>query len=83
MTATLDILEHIARGRGPSQALLALGYSGWGPGQLESEIARNAWLTAEGSRDIVFAADNSSKWARALRTLGIDPVMLSSGAGRA
>lgn len=83
MTATLDILEHIARGGGPSQALLALGYSGWGPGQLESEIARNGWLTAEGSRDIVFAADNSSKWARALRTLGIDPVMLSSDAGRA
>jgi putative transcriptional regulator len=83
MTATLDILEHIARGGGPAQALLALGYAGWGPGQLEGEIARNGWLTAEASRDIVFAADNASKWARALKTLGIDPIMLSSDAGRA
>lgn len=83
MTATLDILEHIAGGDGPAQALLALGYSGWGPGQLEGEIARNGWLTAEASPEIVFSADNGSKWGRALKTLGVDPILLSAEAGRA
>ena len=83
MTATLDILEAIARGEGPSEALLALGYSGWGPGQLEAEIARNDWLTADVSGDLVFAPDNAGKWTRALKSLGVDPVMLSATAGRA
>jgi putative transcriptional regulator len=83
MTATLDILEAIARGEGPSQALLALGYSGWGPGQLEAEIARNDWLTADVAEDLVFAPDNAGKWTRALKSLGVDPVMLSPSAGRA
>lgn len=83
MTATLDILEHIARGDGPSRAFLALGYSGWGPGQLEAEIARNGWLTAEASPEIVFGADNAGKWGKALKSLGIDPILLSSDAGRA
>jgi putative transcriptional regulator len=83
MTATLDVLEALARGRGPASALLALGYAGWGPGQLEGEIARNDWLTAEASADLVFAADDGGKWAGALRRMGIDPVSLSSQAGRA
>jgi putative transcriptional regulator len=83
MTATLDILEHIAGGDGPSKAFLALGYSGWGPGQLEHEIARNGWLTAAASPEIVFGADNSGKWGMALKSLGIDPILLSSDAGRA
>jgi putative transcriptional regulator len=83
MTATLDVLEALARGRGPASALLALGYAGWGPGQLEGEIARNDWLTAEASAELVFAADDGAKWARALRGMGIDPVSLSAQAGRA
>ena len=83
MTATLDILEALAQGTGPAQALLALGYAGWGPGQLEAEIGRNDWLTAETSGDLIFAPDNAAKWTRALKTLGVDPVSLSSTAGRA
>ena len=83
MTATLDILEALARGAGPEQALLALGYSGWGPGQLEAEVARNDWLTAPAPEGLVFAADNATKWTAALRGMGIDPLTLSAAAGRA
>ena len=83
MTATLDILEALAKGEGPASALLALGYSGWGPGQLEAEIGRNDWLTAKASAQLIFSADDGAKWAGALRGMGIDPVSLSSTAGRA
>ena len=83
MTATLDVLEALARGEGPHRALLALGYSGWGPGQLEGEIARNDWLTAEAEPALVFGEDDGGKWAGALRGLGIDPITLSPSAGRA
>lgn len=83
MTATLDVLEALARGEGPHKALLALGYSGWGPGQLEDEIARNDWLTAEAEPALIFGADDGGKWGAALRTMGIDPITLSPAAGRA
>lgn len=83
MTATQDILTALAQGEGPGAALLALGYSGWGPGQLEAEIARNDWLTAEAEPGLVFSADDSAKWTGALRQLGIDPITLSPSAGRA
>ncbi len=83
MTATLDVLEAIARGDGPSDALLALGYAGWGPGQLESEILQNGWLTCEASSEIVFGQDADIKWSAALASLGVDALMLSSEAGRA
>ena len=83
MTATLDILEALANGAGPTSALLALGYSGWGPGQLEAEIGRNDWLTAEASAELIFSDDDGRKWAGALRGMGIDPISLSSVAGRA
>lgn len=83
MTATLDILEALARGGGPSRALLALGYSGWGPGQLEGEIRRNDWIVADAPADLVFSADDGGKWAAVLRRAGIDPVSLSGTAGRA
>ncbi|MCU0816065.1 MAG: YqgE/AlgH family protein [Cypionkella sp.] len=83
MTATLDILEALARGEGPGSALLALGYSGWGPGQLEGEIARNDWLVCDAAPTLVFAADDGTKWTGALRSMGIDPLTLSASAGRA
>jgi len=83
MTATLDILEAIARGEGPRASLLALGYAGWGPGQLEDEIARNGWLTCEAPPDLVFSERNDQKWHGALRTLGVDPQTLSATSGRA
>lgn len=83
MTATTDILEALASGGGPDSALLALGYAGWGPGQLEDEILRNDWLTADAPADLVFAADDGGKWGAALRRMGIDPMSLSAAAGRA
>jgi len=83
MTATLDVLEAIAEGRGPSDALLALGYAGWGPGQLEQEILQNGWLTCDASSELVFGDDDSGKWTAALAALGVDALMLSSEAGRA
>ncbi|MGB3316877.1 MAG: YqgE/AlgH family protein [Albidovulum sp.] len=83
MTATIDILNAIAAGEGPSSSLLALGYAGWGPGQLENEILRNGWLTCDAAPELVFSDQNDSKWSKALRTLGVDPISLSSTAGRA
>ena len=83
MTATQDILSDLAQGGGPSQALLALGYTGWGPGQLEGEIARNDWLTASAPQGLIFAAEDGAKWGLALRSMGIDPLSLSAVSGRA
>ncbi len=83
MTATLDVLEDIARGRGPKSSMLALGYSGWGPGQLEGEIAGNGWLSCDPRPEILFGRANEHKWTAALRVLGIDPLLLSSQGGRA
>ncbi|MAY31713.1 MAG: hypothetical protein CMM86_03835 [Rhodovulum sp.] len=83
LTATLDILEDMAHGGGPHSALLALGYAGWGPGQLEDEISDNGWLTAEASPETVFARDNDAKWEMALHSLGIEPSLLSGSAGHA
>lgn len=83
MTATLDILEEIAAEKGPDQALMMLGYAGWGPGQLENEIASNGWLTADASVPLVFQVPARDKWAAALESLGIDPITLSAVAGHA
>ena len=84
LSASTDILRAIANGTGPRQFLLALGYAGWGPGQLEGEIAQNAWLTCASSRALVFDADpGEHQWQDALKSMGIDPVSLSSVAGRA
>jgi putative transcriptional regulator len=83
MTATLDILRAMAKEEGPSSALLALGYSGWGAGQLEREIASNGWLHCPADDSILFDGDIESKYDRALRKIGIDPAMLSGQAGRA
>lgn len=83
MTATINVLEALASGGGPGKALLALGYSGWGPGQLEAEIARNDWLTCDAPEGLLFAPDDGAKWSAALRGMGIDPLTLSAAAGRA
>lgn len=83
MTATRDVLEDIALGRGPHSALLALGYSGWGPGQLESEIKANGWLTCDADHGLVFGNDDDAKWDKALKSLGVDALLLSDTAGRA
>lgn len=83
MTATLDILEDIASGKGPKQAILALGYAGWGPGQLESEFQANGWLVGEAEPEIVFLEDAEAKWTAALKAMGVDAIALSSAAGHA
>ena len=83
MTATLDILEDLASGRGPLNSTLVLGYSGWGAGQLEDEIGMNGWLTTEASSKLVFDVPDDEKWEAALATLGVDPLILSADSGRA
>jgi putative transcriptional regulator len=83
LTATVDILKAIAKGRGPKHAILALGYAGWAPGQLETEIQDNGWLHCDADPDLIFGDDVGEKYARALRKIGIDPGMLSNEAGHA
>ena len=83
LTATVDILRDIAQGEGPHARLLALGYAGWGPGQLDEEIQENAWLHVPADPGIVFSDQLDEKWDRAIAELGFDPSLLSSEAGRA
>ena len=83
LTATLDILKAIARGNGPASAILALGYAGWAPGQLEQEIQQNGWLHCAADAELIFGRDTDTKYEKALRKIGIDPAMLSSEAGHA
>ena len=83
LTATLDILKAIARGDGPRSAILALGYAGWAPGQLENEIQHNGWLHCPADSDLIFGQDVSAKYSKALKKLGVDLAMLSSEAGHA
>ena len=86
LTATIDILKDMAVGLGPQQSLMALGYAGWGPGQLDTEIQSNGWLHVEADSGLVFDQDLDSKWERAIQKLGISPAMLgrlSEDAGHA
>ena len=83
LTASLDVLKAIAEGNGPREGLLALGYAGWGPGQLDAEIQQNAWLSVPADETIVFDGDHDTKWRRALGKLNIDPLLLSGAAGHA
>ena len=83
LTANIDIVRAIAAGRGPNRKLLALGYAGWGPGQLDQEIQANGWLSVPSDDEIVFGADNPAKWTAALGKLGVDIEKLSGFAGRA
>jgi putative transcriptional regulator len=83
LTATIDILKAIASGTGPHQAILALGYAGWSPGQLESEIQANGWLNCPADPDLLFDPDLDSKYMRALAKIGIDPSHLVNDSGHA
>jgi putative transcriptional regulator len=83
LTATLEILRAIAEGRGPDRALLALGYAGWAPGQLEFEIQANGWLNSPADRALLFDDDVDGKYDRALAKIGVEPAMLSMDAGHA
>lgn len=83
LTATIDILRAMARGSGPDKALLALGYAGWAPGQLENEIQHNGWLHCPADPELIFDDDIESKYYRALRKIGIDPSHLVNDSGHA
>jgi putative transcriptional regulator len=83
LTATLDILKAIARGTGPASAVLALGYAGWSPGQLENEMQQNGWLHCSADPDLIFGMDIEAKYDRALLKIGVRPGMLSSEVGHA
>lgn len=83
LTSSKDVLEAVAQGVGPDRLMVTLGYAGWGPGQLESEIARNAWLTVKADHTVIFDTPVSQRLNRAYGLLGIDPAFLSSTAGHA
>ncbi len=83
VTASLEIVQDIAQGKGPERLLLALGYSGWGTGQLEEELRQNGWLTLPADETILFSPDLESKWDRAFAKIGIHPSMLSGTVGHA
>jgi len=83
LTASIDILRDIAKGTGPDKALLALGYTGWAPGQLESEIQANGWLHCAADSELIFDPEVDRKYNRALVKIGIDPSRLVSDAGHA
>jgi putative transcriptional regulator len=83
LTATLEILKAIAAGHGPASSLLALGYAGWAPGQLETEIQANGWLNCPAAPEVIFDADLDAKYERAMAMIGIDPSRLTAQAGHA
>jgi putative transcriptional regulator len=83
LTSSKDVLESVAKGEGPLDVVVALGYAGWGAGQLEDEIAQNAWLTVQGDAKILFESPASERQHLAFDLLGIDPNLMSSNAGHA
>lgn len=83
VSATVEILEAIASGHGPEQVMMALGYSGWGAGQLEEEVKNNGWLTAPADEDLLFGLDLERKWQKSLAKIGISPALLSDEFGHA
>ena len=83
MTASTEILQALIDGKGPNKSIVALGYAGWGPGQLDAEIQSNAWLSVESDLELVFSAKTAEKWDMALEKIGVNPALLSTEAGRA
>lgn len=83
LSATVEILQAVAQGQGPERAMMALGYTGWGAGQLDAEIKSNTWLTAAADDIILFDRDLDTKWERALAKIGVSATMLSGEAGHA
>jgi putative transcriptional regulator len=83
MTGTIDILRAIADGRGPSQWIVALGYAGWGEGQLDEEMTRHGWFPARGEPKILFETPTDERWGAAFKAEGIDPRLLASETGAA
>ncbi|MGI9291738.1 MAG: YqgE/AlgH family protein [Gammaproteobacteria bacterium] len=83
VTTSRDILNDVASGQGPGRLLMALGYAGWGAGQLEEEIRQNAWLTVPATSSLVFETPYEKRWVAAAASIGVDPASLSLHAGNA
>ncbi len=83
LTGSLDVLRAIAAGEGPAQWLIALGYAGWAPGQLENEMRHHGWHAATGRAEILFGTPTERRWHAAWQAEGIDPALLSTTTGRA
>jgi len=83
MTASTEILQALIDGNGPNKSIIALGYAGWGPGQLDTEIQSNAWLSVQSDPELIFSDKTSEKWDMALEKIGVDPALLSTESGRA
>ncbi len=83
LTVSQDVLRDIAEGKGPARMMIALGYAGWSPGQLENELQRNGWLYCDPDEELVFGSDLGGKYGRALAKIGVDPGMLSTDVGHA
>jgi len=83
MTASVEIIKALARGNGPKQSLVALGYAGWGPGQLDKELQENAWLNVDADMDLTFSENYDEKWDKALNKVGVSAALLSTESGRA
>jgi putative transcriptional regulator len=83
MTGTIDVLKAIAEGSGPSRYIVALGYAGWGEGQLDEEMTRHGWFAADGDQKLLFDIPTDERWAAAFKAEGIDPRLLASETGAA
>jgi len=83
LTTSRDVLQEVAAGKGPEKLLVTLGYAGWGAGQLENELAQNAWLNVAADIDVIFSTPPELRYPAALKLLGIDPIMLTVAAGHA
>ncbi len=83
MSGTVDVLRAIAEGKGPRRWAIALGYAGWGAGQLDGELTRPGWLNVEGGTDLIYATAAAERWGAGLAAAGVDPRLLVGGAGRA
>jgi putative transcriptional regulator len=83
LTTSRDVLQEVAAGKGPEKLLVTLGYAGWGAGQLENELAQNAWLNVAADIDVIFSTPPEQRYPAALKLLGIDPIMLTGAAGHA
>ncbi|HEX8641110.1 MAG TPA: YqgE/AlgH family protein [Allosphingosinicella sp.] len=83
LSATLDVLKAIAEGKGPERWIAALGYAGWGPGQLEEEMGRHGWFVTPGDEQLLYGSDVNSRWSDAFRSAGVDPRLLTAESGTA
>jgi putative transcriptional regulator len=83
LTTSRDVLQEVAAGKGPEKLFVTLGYAGWGAGQLENELAQNAWLNVAADTDIIFSTPPEQRYPATLKLLGIDPIMLTGAAGHA